>query len=275
MEGTEELFDPHTLLPKDHPLHPGNAKSDQGKSEVPPLPGSPVRVRAGVPPVSSPPTITVSESIRKPKMKVVFLVLIFVLLLAGSIGFYVFKQYGTLTRFQLVSPSAGIGSPAASAISMSDWETYSSPEQGFSIKHPSLVRVSTALVDGMGVVTVLTMTGPEQKDNTDLTDGISLQFVTGSMGEQTLSDYVTNEAKRISQQVTLTKHFHETSVNGVNGFSFTASRTGEVTYIYVPDGGGYLQIADLTKDPAGKGYAKIVSQMLSTFRFTAEGQPIQ
>jgi hypothetical protein len=149
------------------------------------------------------------------------------------------------------------------------WETYTSSESGFTIKHPGNVT-PTVLHEGEQTITVFTLVGPTQKKDTEFYDGISLQLMTGELGNETLEEYVEADEAALSQHATITKKTTPTEINGVNGYTYAATGEGDVTFIYLPDGGAYLKIANLTKDPGNLGYETIAQNMLQTLHFTAE-----
>jgi hypothetical protein len=257
----EESFNPHTLLPTDHPLHQaGSPPEEPAKLVTPPQDSIPVQAAT-----------TVTETKRRTKV-VPVIIIVLVLILLGVGGFFLWQTMNQQQEGNVISPTQSTPSVAAAKTidPMADWKTYVSSESGFMLKHPSQVAVSVHRETAEAVTTVFTLVGPTQRENTEFFDGISLQFTTGELGDKTLEALVTDKANDVKAHAAITKDVALVSVSGINGYSFAAEGVGNITYIYLPDGGAYIQIADLTEDPTNQGFKQIVSDMLATLTFTHE-----
>jgi hypothetical protein len=253
-DSSEQPFNPHSLLPKDHPHNPEYTPPSGPKTPEPP-------------PMSGSPTHTIEGKSRKP-----FLIIVVVLLAAvlGGVGWYVMRAAKPQSAAAPSPTKSAQITPAIAVDPMADWQTYVSSESGFMLKHPEQVSVTVHEEPTANPTTVFTLVGPTQKENTEFYDGISLQFTAGELGNKTLEEFVKEKAEEVKVHAQITKEVLPVTVSGINGYGFSANGVGSITYIYLPDGGAYLQIADATVDPTNLGYAKTVADMLATFTFTHE-----
>jgi hypothetical protein len=245
---------PPTIIgtPENKPVEP-NVKTDNPVNKT-------TSENTSVPPPGS------SEPPGKNKKLLIALVLIVLLLLVGVVVIVMSTQ-GSKKEVTVVPTPTLVPSPTVDPLS--NWETFTSSESGFVIKHPVDVKVSVHQEAGK-LITVFSKTGPTQKEGTEFYDGISLALQSSELGSQTLTEFVNKEVAEMQKTGNLTKPPLPISVSGVNGITFEIQSMGTFTYIYLPDGGGYMKITDGTVDPTNKGFAETVQQMLSTIRFTAE-----
>ncbi|MBX4190031.1 hypothetical protein KW791_01925 [Candidatus Parcubacteria bacterium] len=140
------------------------------------------------------------------------------------------------------------------------WKTYSSPDNGFSIKYdPSLTPEAE---DGQ---VRFYKWGPTQKGETELYDGMAVSIqsmtLTGS-----LEDFANEEMAQFARVGEITKDLHDVKINGVSAKSYSASGLGDFTVYLVPvNSKKILYIATLAPDPGNLGFQKTIDDMLSTF----------
>ncbi len=146
---------------------------------------------------------------------------------------------------------------------IANWTTYTSAQHGFIIKYPPNVEIyEKTSEDAVDFV----LDGPTQRRQSENSDGLALRFTSGSLGEKTLKDFV---LERSNNGAEILIPFKPTTFAGISGYTYRARGLGASTYIYVLKGQGeYIEIIDYTIDPTGKGFERIVDQILSTFKFT-------
>lgn len=143
----------------------------------------------------------------------------------------------------------------------SDWEVYTNPDIGFSIKYDPDLKISQRAKQDIS----LYMYGPTQKGETEMYDGLTLSFrraqFTGS-----IDDYVQKEMGQFSAIGQITTPLHDITINNTPAKSFSASGVGDYTVIFVPlDDTSVIEVAYIDPDPGSLGFQKDIDLMLSTF----------
>ena len=157
-----------------------------------------------------------------------------------------------------------ISLPSQEAQLKDNWLTYSGSNTCYTFEYPP--NLSLNLENGA----VLTFSGPTQEQNTEIYDGIYLNFsLPLNLGGKTLSQYIDSsieEAKIVGQ---LLKPKQEITINGIAGFTYTFQGLGifEHFVLQSDDQKCAVDITNGTVDPTNQGFQKTIDQILSTFEF--------
>ena len=209
--------------------------------------------------------------------KYVFIFIILLFLSLGAVGFLAYqnnqlrKQIDSLLTVneyndnQITSANKPVISLSSQETPLNDnWLIYSGSNTCYSFKYPS--NLSIDLENGPE----LTLSGPTQKQNTEIYDGIYIHFSSPlNLGGKTLSQYIDSsieEAKIVGQ---LLKPKQGITVNGIAGFKYTFQGLGTFEHFVLQskDQKCTVDITNGTVDPTNQGYQKTVNQILSTFEF--------
>jgi hypothetical protein len=142
------------------------------------------------------------------------------------------------------------------------WETSTSEKIGFTISHPA----DAEIIDREDVLAILFL-GPTQTLGTEIFDGYSLNFTTGSYNTQNLEEFVNLQRQEAEEDMVISRvgEIQNISVAGINGYRFSQTGLGEFTLLYLPRGQDmYLLVAMLVEDPTGAGFEQTVDTILST-----------
>jgi hypothetical protein len=148
-----------------------------------------------------------------------------------------------------------------------DWETYIDEKGIYTIKYPSDFKTET-----QREIFILSKWGPDQKPNTELYDGLSLNF-SFDPSLKNIDDLKTSVNNFISSLASenisdITKEMTNISIGEYSGYTFTSQGLGTHTYIFLQSPfGGAIQITNSTIDPNNQGFQDTVNQILSTFKF--------
>jgi len=143
-----------------------------------------------------------------------------------------------------------------------EWKTYTSEELGFSVDYPVNMEISEA-EDSVRFL----FTGPTQKGETEVYDGIILSVSPGVYTEGNLSDLVASVHEQKQEDTALLEvtGVNETTVAGLPGLMFIENGLGEFTNLYLQTGEGtYLRVTYLLEDPQNLGYLGTLQSMLSS-----------
>lgn len=171
------------------------------------------------------------------------------------------KQSPTSTPTTGVIPT---DTPIPTVDPTADWKTIST--SSYELKYPQEIEAKLAEASNI----FLTKAGLTQKTGTELYDGISLHFELREIPGIPLQ-YAKNIIANSQQnfESTVTQSPKPVTINGYSGVDFILETLNRVHY-YVLQGSNNLLmiISDSTVDPTNQGYTTIVSQILSTFKFT-------
>lgn len=147
-----------------------------------------------------------------------------------------------------------------------EWKSYSLTN-AFEFEYPSEAKINEA----QDIVS-LSIWGPTQRPNTELYDGLALNFQMQKLSNKTLDDYVKEEfVKAENEGVEVLSPLSKISIAGINGYSYKVRGLGEHQYIYLPSPlkpGNFIFIGNSTHDPTNRGFENQVNQILSTFKFS-------
>jgi hypothetical protein len=219
----------------------------------PPAPTAPV-VPAPITPVFQP---------SHPKWPGILGVLTLLLLVGGG-GVFLGKQMAKPMPAPTPTPIVAV-LPTPTPDPLSAWKTYQL-NGAYSFKYPPQASIKNA-----NERVTVEYWGPTQKEGTEISDGIYVQFEMIKLLKGDLQGYV---ADKIAAEAPLGRLLVPrtaiTTSSGLSGFTYTHEGLGgNPKYIYLkqPNINSAVQITDFTVDPANVGYANTVSQILSTFRF--------
>jgi hypothetical protein len=145
-----------------------------------------------------------------------------------------------------------------------NWITYTSDD--FTLRHPSTVKAE-ATQEGTRFLEL----GPTQSLGTELFDGLSMLFTTGSQGNQSFEAFTKSEYDKSKNDPTTMSisDLRPVTIAGINGFSYEVSSLGDATVIYLPKGQNeYMRIINNTVEPQNstKNFKEVSQQMLSTLK---------
>lgn len=211
------------------------------------------------------------EKLKLTKVKILGGVLTLVVLGGAVYGVYRLGQkqtqpstspsfFSSPTPLAEITPTLEV---AATPGPTTDWQTYTSAECGFLIRHPENLEVD----ETHGCVG-FSLWGPSQKPETEFYDGLSLRFNSGDLGNKTLKALAEEKAAEFDDFGEILIPPKEATIAGRTGYTFKARGLGDFTHFYIsPKPGTYLEIVDATIDPTGQGFPETVSLMLETLTF--------
>lgn len=146
------------------------------------------------------------------------------------------------------------------------WRTYTSPEWGFSINHPSDVKIDLTQ-NGVHFLKL----GETQAIGTELFDGLSLLVFSAQLHNKTFEDFVQQEYNKVKSEPVYESvtQLQDTQVANYSGFKYTATGIGtSTTYLLKNGNDGYIKIIDMTVEPsnANRDFHKTVNLMLNSFQ---------
>jgi hypothetical protein len=215
-----------------------------------------------------------------------------IFIIAGVIIFMLFVVMGGALAFVQMQPAQLASTPIPStmpvqsnspvqtrtpendtwSIDSSNLKVYENSEIGFSVSYPQDFKIKTNSYFKQNDSVDIQKSGPTQKSDTEVYDGIGLLFVKINHEGQTLDKYISERIGLIDKEETkILEDPKELEVNGINGLTYTTQRMGDITnrHIYLPiDSETAILILDYTVDPGALGFSEIVNQILSTFKFT-------
>lgn len=177
----------------------------------------------------------------------------------GVILYYYFNSIpkSTVSTFQMSpTPQQQVD------LAPSDWVTYQSLELGTKLNHPSHAEVTEN--DGLLRIIII---GPSQAEGTEVYDGLLMFFEKGQYEENNLRDYVSGvaEGRKSDPVYESVGVIEETSINGINGYTFVDSALGTFTNIYLQlDGNTFLNITYLLEDPENQGFEETKDTILKS-----------
>ncbi len=152
-----------------------------------------------------------------------------------------------------------------------DWNTYQKEGIPFTFKYPK-----NAVLWGReeGVIQI-SLWGPTQESDAELSDGLSLRFhLPQTFGNQSLREYV--EAVRTDyiaeESLVEISEAEEVTLNELVGYTFSTKylehQGAQHIYLQSPhQPNTFVEIVDATLDPTDQGFESIADQILSTFNF--------
>lgn len=162
------------------------------------------------------------------------------------------------------TPSSSTSSLSTNASVPADWKTYISERHDFSIQYPENAEFIEE--DSKRGAVKIFVTGPTQKTDTDLYDGVGLWISSGSLGGKTLKEFVEEQSRQSEELLIPT---YPITIAQMQGFAFQSRGLGESTSIYLPAGENqYLEIANFTTDPTGQGFQQQAEKILSTLKLS-------
>lgn len=208
---------------------------------------------------------------QKGSLAIVLLILVLIAAVLGG-GYYFGMQKSSTTQSYKQNPTI-FKTPEAIAIKStldipsqdyipSDWKTYTSVKHGFTIKYPAEAKIDPNK-DNRYVLFLIT--GPTQKEQTELYDAFYLLFTSGSLDGKTLQEYTESQGKAIEGVGEVIKPISTIRLANLDGFTYRVRGLGEYTHILLsPKPNVFFEIIDGTNDPTDKGFNKIVEMMLSS-----------
>lgn len=205
-------------------------------------------------------------------------IIIGILIVIGLFGnIYLLLQKPKSVEQSMILPSPTtaqvIVAPTLAIDETVNWKTYTNTKYKYGFKYPQDISLEEKANNSV----LLTKVGPTQKEATEFYDGINLQFFPGKLENQTFDEFAKSSfasEKKSSEEdpggVKIVRSLEATVINGLNGYTFTIRGLGTFKTIYLQSPFTkdlFIKIVDGTNDPTGKGFQKIVDQILSTFRF--------
>ncbi|PIP52246.1 hypothetical protein COX09_02675 [Candidatus Beckwithbacteria bacterium CG23_combo_of_CG06-09_8_20_14_all_47_9] len=195
------------------------------------------------------------------KFKQVLIILTALSILTSSCLFY----QNRLLQKQIVILQS---KPAVSPLPTADLNIFPIPTLGFSIKIPN--EIDLMVIEGKTIR--LFKSGPTQREEAEIEDGLALFFSKHPLGEKTLENLINEKAK--NDIITkIIKPMSKITLNQINGYTYTTkgfTTSANLVYYFfeLPDGQNYIQIIDGSADPTTKtNFREISMQILSTFKF--------
>lgn len=196
---------------------------------------------------------------------------IFVLGIGAGVYFYFQSelQFGQpkVMPAEIPTPkSTSTLSPMPTKILPEDWEIYTSQQHKFQIAHPPKMEVSTNPNEGARFL----LNGPTQAQETEVTDGILLIINSGAYQQNSLQEFVRNQADELVQDPVTesVSEVGEIEISGISGYGFDIVGFSESTYYYLDKGENeFLRIIEIVQDPTGQGFKETVDQIFSTLIF--------
>ena len=145
------------------------------------------------------------------------------------------------------------------------WLPYENNEVGFMVQYWPEMRI----VPQQQPPKVLSFVyiGPTQSLGTELYDGINATFHRDELGDRNISKYIEGSIGQIKVVGEITTPLETVTVNGMNGFAYSASSLGQYRMIFLEAGDDEVMVISiLVPDPANRGYQSIVDDMLSTLK---------
>lgn len=165
------------------------------------------------------------------------------------------------------SYAAPTSSPSKAVDETADWKTYTSSEHNFTLKHPPASSIEIEASTENSPIK-LTMIGPTQKAQTDMSDGALMYFWAGDLVGKSLKEFV-DEIANDSEVSILLRPVTPTTFKNQRGYTFQKRGLGDVTSIYISkDNMSYFALSYVVEDPTNQGFQKTVNTILSTFKFT-------
>jgi hypothetical protein len=187
-----------------------------------------------------------------------------ILLLVLAVGVYfLFSRNGEVPPADSEDEQAIVPTPQTST--PEGWETTTSEEVGVTVSYPNDAQV----LDMQGALTLLLL-GPAQVEGTEIYDGFSVTFTTGSFTENSLEDFVNSQYESAEDDLVVdnVSEIETVMVSNRNGYQFTQRGLGEFTLIYLPrEENRYLQVSILVEDPGNLGFQQTIKEILSTIIF--------
>lgn len=150
-----------------------------------------------------------------------------------------------------------------------DWETYSSQELNFSIKHPPEMEINRE--GPSNSVAKFQMFGPTQEEATEVTDGISLNVQNSDWPEeqeniQELAEARFEDSQNDPYEQGVIQEPQNVQFAGRSGYMYKLMTLAtSTTYIISVDDEEYLEISYIAPDPTDAGFQDTVDEMLDSF----------
>jgi hypothetical protein len=143
-------------------------------------------------------------------------------------------------------------------------KTFTSQTMGLSLVYPSDLR----LTNNSPTEVRFFKAGPTQQQGTEIYDGISVTFQTGTYSQAAFADFVKAQQQKVQEDgvSTITSPTKPVTIAGISGYEFSSRGLGDFRHIYLPKGErDYVYIVDSTVDPQNKSNFKTtVSRMLNS-----------
>lgn len=148
---------------------------------------------------------------------------------------------------------------------MLDWKKYTS--DAYSFMYPADVEFE----EQEGGIATLIKWGPTQKADTEFFDGISLSFLSLSLSNSTITDYVQSQIDDIKNAglAEVTSGPDPIKIGDYSGTTYTMTGLGthKVIVLGSLDETKFVEITNSTIDPGNLGFSATVNQILDTFKF--------
>ncbi len=196
--------------------------------------------------------------------KLPWIILVIVLLLAfGTGGVFLGRQLSANPSIQISpTPSPVSEIPTPTLDPTRDWPVHTL-NGAYTFKYPFIAKIENA-----NQYDRVVYWGRTQKEGTDISDGIYLQF--GMIKTSNLEKYLSSKIAAEAPKGKLIAPLTPVTINGYAGFTYTHEGLGgnpKYIYLSMPNSGSAIEITDFTVDPGNFGFATTVNQILSTFRF--------
>ena len=152
-----------------------------------------------------------------------------------------------------------------------DWHTYQKEGIPFTFKYPK----NAVLWGREEDVIQISLWGPTQKSDAELSDGLSLRFyLPKTFDSKSLRDYVgaVRGEYATGESIVEISEVEEITLNRLAGYTFSTKYLGNqgAKHIYLQSPHQpkvFVEIVDATLDPTDQGFEEIADQILSTFKF--------
>lgn len=214
------------------------------------------------PPVVQPATPEPTAPTQKTNMLLWISVVILILAAIAAAVYYFGK--GFIGGASVYTPVPTSPTPVPTPNRTIGWQLYTDTQFAFSFEYPPSAQVQT-LSDGTISVQVW---GPTQKQGAGFIDGVNLSFRPGSLGTQTLQEYVTQKISVLSGSLQVSATSSSTLAQRI-GYKFHVNGMLVGDYYYFPlETASYLEIIDVSKDPTSAGFIQEAQDILSTLSFS-------
>ncbi len=204
--------------------------------------------------------------------KVIIISFILLVLIISGVYFTMHQYSDNTLIYPNTTAMPSHVSPSPTAVSsnnlMAGGNSYLDPKGVFSVLYPNDYQMDT---QNNGQYTRFYKLGPTQKGQTEMYDGVNLNFESIDLNNQTLSDWVDTQINNSTNDdtVKLTKPKTPIILNGYMGFTYQTAGLGEATYTILQKdktSKNAVNIISVFYDPSNQGFDKEINSILNSLK---------
>lgn len=199
-------------------------------------------------------------------IRIEIIILAFILL--GGLGFFFTRNAQSPTPAnQIPSPTAiATVEPTVIDSLQAGGSSYSDPDGVYVFLYPNDYRLD---LQNTTEGTRIYKTGATQQGQTEIYDGVIVEFESATRNNQSLEQWTDNRIKQLTTDgtISITKPKKATKIKSYTGFTFETESLGNATYLILqkdPASQNVVVITYSVNDPQKQGYQKDVDSILAS-----------